>query len=216
VRGFLSKSVAGGLSAGVVLLWWPVVFDDVDTVSSWLVRGIAWTVAFELLMLSLEPFERALWETGRGESLSRRVGSAGTRLHSGSKRRRMGRLSLLAGFALIVPVALMVMGLREQAPAHAEAKPAPPVKVVRVTKVVRPVTVKRVVEHAPVSAQPVVTAPAAAAAPREEKPAKKVTRTRAKAVVGPSAPEQRSAPQQETESRPEAEKDAPNSAVPVG
>jgi hypothetical protein len=99
VRGFLSKSIAGGLSAGVVLLWWPLVFDDIDSVGSWLVRGIAWTVAFELLLLSLEPFERALWETGRGESLSRRVGAAGTRLHSGSHRRRMGRVTALAGLA---------------------------------------------------------------------------------------------------------------------
>jgi hypothetical protein len=214
VRGFLSKSIAGGLSAGVVLLWWPLVFDDIDSVGSWLVRGIAWTVAFELLLLSLEPFERALWETARGESLSRRVGAAGTRLHSGSQRRRMGRVTVLAGLALIVPVALMVMGLREQAPAHAEAKPAPPIKVVRVTKVVRPVTVKRVVEQAPVSAQPVVTAPAADAPPEE--PAKKAPRARPKAVVGPSAPVRRSAPQQETESRPEPEQDAPNTTVPVG
>ena len=67
VRQLLSKSIAGGLSAGVVLLWWPVLFEDVDTVGSWFVRGVAWTVCFELLMFALIPFERALWETIRKE-----------------------------------------------------------------------------------------------------------------------------------------------------
>ena len=56
MREFLSKSIAGGLSAGVVLLWWPVLFEDVDTVTSWFVRGVAWTLLFELLLLALIPF----------------------------------------------------------------------------------------------------------------------------------------------------------------
>ena len=62
---------------------------------------------FELLLLALVPFERALWETAHGERISRRVGSAGTRLHSGSHRRRMGRLSAVATLALAVPVVLV-------------------------------------------------------------------------------------------------------------
>ena len=154
MREFLSKSIAGGLSAGVVLLWWPVLFEDVDTVTSWFVRGVAWTLLFELLLLALIPFERALWETAHGERISRRVGSAGTRLHSGSHRRRLGRLSAVATIALAVPAVLVMAGINEQTPARAEAQP---VKVVRVTKVVRPVTVKRVVQRAPISGQPVVT-----------------------------------------------------------
>jgi hypothetical protein len=149
VREFLSKSIAGGLSAGVVLLWWPVLFAEVDTVTSWFVRGVAWTVCFELLLVALIPFERALWETGRGERISRTMGSAGMRLHSGSHRRRISRLSAVATMALAVPVVLLVAGLHKQAPAHAEA-PAAPIKVVRVTKVVRPVTVKRIIEQTPV------------------------------------------------------------------
>ena len=63
MREFLSKSIAAGLSTGVVLLWWPVLFDRVDTVTSWLARGVAWTVLFELLLVALLPFELALWET---------------------------------------------------------------------------------------------------------------------------------------------------------
>jgi hypothetical protein len=159
VREFLSKSIAGGLSAGVVLLWWPVLFDDVDTVTSWFVRGVAWTICFELLLFALLPFERALWETTHGERLTRRVGTAGSRLHSGSHRRRMSRLTAVATAAVAVPVVLLVAGLHEQAPARAEAPAVSPIKVVRVTKVVRPITVKRVIERAPISHQPVDTAP---------------------------------------------------------
>src|SRR5215207_11567768 len=134
VREFLSKSIAGGLSAGVVLLWWPVLFDDVDTVTSWFVRGVAWTLCFELLLIALIPFERALWETTRGERIARRVGNAGSRLHSGSPRRRIGRLSAVASFALAVPLVLVLAGLNEHLPARAEAQPVRPIKVVRVTK----------------------------------------------------------------------------------
>ena len=174
MREFLSKSIAGGLSAGVVLLWWPVLFAEVDTVTSWFVRGVAWTVCFELLLVALIPFERALWETGRGERISRTMGSAGIRLHSGSRRRRMSRLSAVATMALAVPVVLLVAGLHKQAPAHAEA-PATPIKVVRVTKVVRPVTVKRIVEQTPVqqgypTAAPQQAAPAPVPPRTTEKP----------------------------------------------
>lgn len=197
MRQFLSKSIAGGLSAGVVLLWWPIVFAEVDSVTSWLVRGVAWTVCFELLLLALAPFERALWETRHGERISNRVGAAGSRLHAGSGRRRLSRLSALAAMALAVPVALLVTGLAEHAPARAEAAPVRPVKVVHVTKVVK---VRRVVHPAPVSvsAQPVAPAapsrPSAPASP--EPPASRPDRV----VVGRSAPEQgRSTPAEEAE-----------------
>jgi hypothetical protein len=143
MREFLSKSIAGGLSAGVVLLWWPVIFDRVNTVTSWFVRGVAWTILFELLLVALIPFERALWETPRGERISGRVGAASSRLHSGSRRRRLSRLSAVAVTALVVPVALLVTGLH-QLPASARADVPRTVKVVRVTKVVK------VVQHAPV------------------------------------------------------------------
>jgi hypothetical protein len=218
VRGFLSKSVAGGLSAGVVLLWWPVLFEDVDTVTSWFVRGVAWTVCFELVLVALIPFERALWETRHGERIARRVGNAGSRLHSGSHRRRMGRLTAVATLALALPVVLVMAGVNEQAPARAEARP---VKVVRVTKVVRPVTVKRVVERAPISGQPVVTPAPQQVAPTPvpprttEKPAPRTGRT----VIGRTAPVERQSPTQApAETAPDGgqvcESDACGSSVP--
>jgi hypothetical protein len=207
VREFLSKSIAGGLSAGVVLLWWPVLFAEVDTVTSWFVRGVAWTVCFELLLVALIPFERALWETAHGERIARRVGSAGLRLHSGSHRRRMSRLSAVATVALALPVVLLVAGLHKQAPAHAEAPATSPIRVVRVTKVVRPVTVKRIVERAPVQQEYAVAAPQQAAPapvpPRTtEKPAGDRT------VIGPTAPVQRQTPQTSPDEA------APDSAAP--
>jgi hypothetical protein len=199
VRDFLSKSIAGGLSAGVVLLWWPVIFDEVDTVTSWFVRGVAWTVCFELLLFALMPFERALWETGQGERIVRRMGSAGSRLHAGSHRRRMSRLSAVAGVALAIPVVLLVAGLHEQAPFRADAPAVRPIKVVRVTKIVRPITVKRIVERTPTAA-PITTTPAPA--PRTtEKPAPSSGRTDG----GDSAPVQRpSAPKANVEPAPDA------------
>ena len=144
MREFLSKSIAGGLSAGVVLLWWPVLFDRVDTVSSWFVRGVAWTLLFEVMLFALTPFERALWETPRGERVSTRVGAAHSRLHSGPPPRRLSRLGAVASTAIVLPVVLLVTGLH-QAPASARTTSGPPpIKIVRVTKVVK------VVQHAPV------------------------------------------------------------------
>ena len=199
MRAFLSKSVAGGLSAGVVLLWSPVLFDEVDTVTSWFVRGVAWTVCFELLLVALMPFERALWETANGERIVRRMGSAGSRLHSGSHRRRMGRLSAVAGVALVVPVVLLVAGLHKQAAVHSQASAVSPIKVVRVTKIVRPVTVKRVVERASTPAPP-QAAPAPLPPRTTEKPAPSTGRT----IVGRTAPVQRqSAPKSQDEAAPD-------------
>ena len=143
MREFLSKSIAAGLSTGVVLLWWPVLFDRVDSVTSWFARGVTWTVLFELLLFALLPFERAMWETSGGEAVCSRVGAAHSRLHSGTPRRRMSRLSALASAAIFVPAVLLVTGLH-QAPAQAGTDRDRPIKVVRVTKVVK------VVQHAPV------------------------------------------------------------------
>lgn len=196
MRQFLSKSIAGGLSAGVVLLWWPRLFADVDTLASWLVRGVAWTVCLELLMIALIPFERALWETARGERISSRMGAANSRLHSGSRRRRLGRVSAIATVAVAVPVALLVMGLQGQPVAKADAPAVRPIEVVRVTKVVK---VKRVVRHAPVVSRPIESsAESGAAVPAAGRPSSPSTTEQV--VVGRAAPVRRqSAPSAQPE-----------------
>lgn len=199
MREFLSKSIAGGLSAGVVLLWWPVLFAEVDTVTSWFVRGVAWTVCFELLLVALIPFERALWETTHGERVARSMGSAGLRLNSGSHRRRMSRLSAVATMALAIPVVLLVAGLHKQAPAHADAPATRPIQVVRVTKVVRPVTVKRIVERTPVQQDYAPAAPAPVPPRTTEKPESDRT------VVGQTAPvERQAAPTDQVDAAPDS------------
>jgi hypothetical protein len=80
VRQLGSKLFAGGLSAGVILLWWPMFFHT-DSVKMWLCRGVAWTLCFELLLLALSPFEAELWATHHGERLSRRAQAATAKLH---------------------------------------------------------------------------------------------------------------------------------------
>jgi hypothetical protein len=144
VRQLGSKLLAGGLSAGVILLWWPMFFHT-DSVMMWLCRGVAWTLCFELLLLALSPFEAELWATHRGERLSRRAQAATARLHHESPRRRMGRFGVLAGLALALPLALIALGLGSHIPAQ---KPAAPkvTQVTRVVRVVKPVRVERVVK----------------------------------------------------------------------
>jgi hypothetical protein len=199
VRQFLSKSLAGGLSAGVVLLWWPLLFPD-DTLASWLARGVVWTLCAELLLLALVPLEEAIWETRGGERLIRRARVADARLRSGSRGRTLGRLAAIAAAALAIPAALLATGLNERAPAKAEAGP---VKVVKVTRVVRPVTVKRVkrviapaVPQAPVTSEPRTTlaTPPPASPPKTAVP--RTTRQTGKPTKPPGAPPAR-APLQE-------------------
>jgi hypothetical protein len=114
VREFLSKSIAGGLSAGVVLLWWPVLFDRVDTVTSWFARGVAWTVLFELLLCSrCIPFERA----HVGDGAARTSRPAASAPPGGSTPARRGAAS--AGSAprldrVLLPVVLLVTGLHRR------------------------------------------------------------------------------------------------------
>jgi hypothetical protein len=194
MRQFLSKSIAGGLSAGVVLVWWPVLFENVDTVTSWFIRGVAWTVCFELLLSALVPVERALWETQPGERIAGRVGA--------------GQLTALATAALAVPLVLVVMGVQEQVPAKAEAAQPRPIKVVRVTKVVK---VRKVVHPAPVSVAPQTVAPQSSSQPVATAPGRETPPASPDSVViGRSAPvERESAPPQEPESAETAPAPAP-------
>ena len=52
----VSKVLAGGLAAGIFLFWWPTHLPA--TGGEWLVlRGLAWALAYEILMLSFCPLE---------------------------------------------------------------------------------------------------------------------------------------------------------------
>ena len=82
------------------------------------------------------------------------MGAAQSRLHAGSHRRRMSRLSAVATFAMAVPCALLVTGLEQHPTASANQPVVRPIKVVRVTKVVK---VQKVVQ--PQTATPTTEMP---------------------------------------------------------
>jgi hypothetical protein len=128
VRELLSKLVAGGLSAAVILLWWPNFFPA-DNATTWLVRGVIWTLSFELLVHALLPLERELWESRVGVRVR---SGAGSRL--GAPRRSLrGRATVACG-ALAVPLTLLTFA------------PSPPVKTARAASVRHVTEVKRIVK----------------------------------------------------------------------
>ena len=154
----LSKCVAGGFSAAVILLWWPLIAPG-DSLSAWLGRGVAFTLSFELLLLGLRPLEHALWATRTGNRLRIRVEALGERVSRGDTVRRLGSTAALAAAVVAIPVTLIAAGLHER-PAETAERKASPVRVVRVTKIVRPVTVRRVVAANEAPAAPAVAAKA--------------------------------------------------------
>ena len=139
MRHLLSKIVAGGLSAGVILLWWPLVFPS-DTVESWLIRGVLWTLCFELMLHSFAPLEESLWRSRAARRVAARAQAATARIGAESSRKRHHGRMVVAAVALTVPLTLLAT-----APAHRLApKPAAAAAKVRhVTEVKRVVRVER-------------------------------------------------------------------------
>lgn len=140
----LSKLLAGGLSAGLVLAWWPALFDS-EGVISWVWRGLAWTLLFELMLGALAPLEMALKQHPRTikakHFLARLFRPALLRLPSSSP---LASAALLAVGAIALPVGLMVSRsdqVKQPRPTKlvklTERKVVKPVKVVKVTKVVK-------------------------------------------------------------------------------
>src|SRR3954447_20250873 len=128
VRELISKLVAGGLSAAVILLWWPR-FVPSDNATTWLIRGVIWTLSFELLVHALLPLERALWESRPGQKVR---ATAGDRL--ASPRSSLRGRATVAGLALTIPLALLALA------------PAPPAKDSAAASVRHVTEVKRIVK----------------------------------------------------------------------
>jgi hypothetical protein len=164
VRQLVSKLLAGGLSAGVILLWWPMFFPT-DSVTTWLVRGIVWTLAFELMLVAFSPFELALWSTHRGERISQRMEAKKALLDHESSKRRIGRRAALALGTLMVPLALIAVGVGSHIPTSHAATPPKITQVTRVVRVVKPVRVQRVVKIRTVSQEVPVTTYVPSSAP---------------------------------------------------
>jgi hypothetical protein len=155
----LSKVTAGGLAAGVFLLWWPTHLPSSG--AQWLVlRGLAWALAFEVLVLAFAPLERmaaGALTRRRAVAQARRVRGA---LAAAPAPARKGGAVLLAFTGLLVPALMLAHANR---PAKRPA--AHPTTIVRKV-VVRRQVVRRetvVVRAAPVSAY-ATPAPAAKSA----------------------------------------------------
>jgi hypothetical protein len=182
----LSKVIAAGLAAGVFLLWWPAHLPSAGV--PWLVlRGLAWTLAFEILVLSFVPFERMATralvrrrEGGRAARVRRRLAAAP------APARASGAV-MLAFTGLLLPGLLLL---------HSGRLPtAQP--VAHTTKVVRKVVVRRVVhertvvvrEAAPAAAPNAVSAAAAPVAVAPKQAAKQIStsKTAAPSSTKPAA-----------------------------
>jgi hypothetical protein len=202
LNNLISKVLAGGLAAGVFLFWWPAHLPS--TGGEWLVlRGLAWALAYEILMLSFCPLEnlaaRALPRL-RIADQARRV----RRVLSGAPQpARAGGAVALACTGLVLP-ALML--------AHARKPPSKPAP--RPVQVVRKVVVRKVVRHKTVVVRPPATvvqvpAPVTRSAPPAPAPtaAKKTpatSKSSAKAKAEPKKTATKAEPKQDSAPAPTA------------
>ena len=145
----LSKVIAAGLAAGVFLLWWPAHLPSAGV--QWLVlRGLAWTLAFEILVLSFVPFERMATRALVRRRDGGRAARVRRRLAAAPAPARASGAVMLAFTGLLLPGLLLLHSGRLPA-----AQP-----VAHTTKVVRKVVVRKVVRE-----RTVVVREAAPAAP---------------------------------------------------
>jgi hypothetical protein len=176
----LSKVIAAGLAAGVFLLWWPAHLPSSGV--QWLVlRGLAWTLAFEILVLSFVPFERMATralirrrEGGRAARVRRRLAAAP------APARASGAV-MLAFTGLLLPGLLLLHSGRLPA-----AQPA-----AHTTKVVRKVVVRKVVRE-----RTVVVRETAPAAPAPAPDAASAAPATGAPKVSPAAPVKTATPKQ--------------------
>ena len=151
MSGLFSKVLAGGVSAGIFLLWWPAHVTAQG--SEWLfIRGILWSLAFEILMLAYGPLETAI------------VRAVREREPRALRGPRLARILTFAVVAIAVPL-VMLSGTKPPSatPARAAARPAQNV-IVKHEIVKREVVVRRVNKVVRVPG-PTVTTTAPAAAP---------------------------------------------------
>src|SRR5919108_3460166 len=118
MSGLVSKVLAGGLSAGIFLLWWPAHVTAQG--SEWLfIRGILWSLAFEVLLLAYRPLEQAITGAVRDRE-QRRLRAV--------RPARFARFVVLTAVGVVVPL-VMLAGARP--PAATPARAAAPKVVVK-------------------------------------------------------------------------------------
>jgi hypothetical protein len=146
----LSKVIAAGLAAGVFLLWWPAHLPSTGV--QWLVlRGLAWTLAFEVLALSFVPLEQMATRAVTRRRSAGRADRVRTRLAAAPAPARASGAVMLAFTGLLLPVLLLLHS------GHLPAQPA-----AHTTQVVRKVVVRKVVHEKTVVVREAAPAPARA------------------------------------------------------
>ena len=150
----LSKVIAAGLAAGVFLLWWPAHLPSTGV--QWLVlRGLAWTLAFEVLALSFVPLEQMATRAVTRRRSAGRAQRVRSRLAAAPAPARASGAVMLAFTGLLLPVLLLLHT------GHLPSQPA-----AHTTQVVRKVVVRKVVhERTVVVREAAPQAPARYAAP---------------------------------------------------
>jgi hypothetical protein len=169
----LSKVIAAGLAAGVFLLWWPAHLPSAGV--QWLVlRGLAWTLAFEVLVLSFVPLERMATRVVTRRRTATRADRVRSLLAAAPAPARASGAVMLAFTGLLLPGLLLLHSGRPPA-----AQPA-----AHTTKVVRKVVVRKVVHEKTVvvreAAAPAPAPYAATAAPAATATPKSAAKTPAK------------------------------------
>ena len=150
----LSKVIAAGLAAGVFLLWWPAHLPSTGV--QWLVlRGLAWTLAFEVLALSFVPLEQMATRAVTRRRSAGRADRVRSRLAAAPAPARASGAVMLAFTGLLLPGLLLLH--TGHLPAQAAATHS--------TQVVRKVVVRRVVHERTVVVREVAPAPVALSAP---------------------------------------------------
>jgi hypothetical protein len=193
----ISKIVAGGLSAGVFLIWWPQHVKG-ESLFHLGLRGLLWTLSFELILLSVGPLEdrvRAILRRRLDEHRSRVRARVAEALPAPA---RTGGAVALACLGVAAPVALLAGGPTEV------LKPETPPRVVKQVIVEKPVVERKVVVRRVVTPAP----PTSALQPQGAAPSvseAQVTRPRKAAAAG----------RERTGRRPETGSTAEAEQVPV-
>ena len=207
----LSKVIAAGLAAGVFLLWWPAHLPSAGV--QWLVlRGLAWTLAFEVLVLSFVPLERMATRVLTRRRANHRADRVRNLLAAAPAPARASGAVMLAFTGLLLPGLLLL---------HSGRLPSQP--AAHTTQVVRKVVVRKVVhEKTVVVRQAAAPAPAPYAAPTARAttpraaapvPAKKAATTK-QATPSTRTPAKKTAPKP-TPTAPADPSALPNPAQPA-
>ena len=214
----VSKILAGGLTAGVFLLWWPRHFPDTG-IEGLVIRGLAWTLSFELLLVTFSRVEDMVVQRVNSRLHPRRE-RVRARIQTAPPRLRTGSVVAMACIGLAAPVVMLTEVAQNPLRTEPETKVVKQV-IVRKPVVKREVVVKRVVA-APAQSRPdaglvMPAPPAAGSASTRPAPARAVQRAAAQATPRPTR--RAATPQTEAPTASERTADAPadttGATVPV-